>query len=132
MVDNRGFNAISLIILFNRKFSWRSHRCSCLCYYQFSFHSFICRSCDQCWWVSSQLVLINCIIYPVFNHCWDYTWLGRECKCDLLASRTTCLHSCCDTRSLRWTCVHLSTRSFLIHATMLVAFVLSTTTSHLH
>ena len=52
--------------------------------------------------------------------------------CYLVAARTTSLHTSSNTRSLRWTCVHLTTSTFLIHASMLVALVMSRTTSHLH
>jgi hypothetical protein len=71
-------------------------------------------------------------IYPSWYLCVYYTWLGRVSMCYLFAARTTSLHSYSYTRSLRWTCVHLSTTSFLIHVLMLVALVLSRTTSHLH
>ncbi len=71
-------------------------------------------------------------VYPPWYLCVDYTWLGRVSMCYLVAARTTSLHSSCHTRSLRWTCVHLTTRSFLIHVIMLVELVMSSTTSHLH
>jgi hypothetical protein len=96
------------------------------------FYGFICWSCDPCWWVSSQLVLNLLHVFSHWYLCCCHSWLDRVCMCYLVAGGTTCLDSSCYTRSLRWRCVHLSTTSFLIHDALLVALVLSSTTSHLH